>query len=61
MTTTNFFVDLDPDDLEQFRILRADGSTLARVPASTNTILIKAALRVLWPGCRVIFGVAEWL
>ena len=60
MKAKNFFVDLDPDDLEQFRILRADGSTLARVPVSTNTIELRAALRTLWPGCRVIFSVAEW-
>lgn len=53
-----FFIALVTDDdtgTQLFDITRGDGLRLAYVPASTNTIALRKALKTLWPGCVVEF------
>lgn len=55
---TEFIITLvtdDDTDAQLFDITRGDGLRLAYVPATTNTIHIKKALKTLWPGCVVTF------
>lgn len=54
------------DVTEFFEIFKAnDGGRfnciahVATIPATTDTLDIKAALRTLWPGCRIIFCCKE--